>query len=167
MDAAGRITRSFTTLSGQIFEAFSRNTLLASSVPQTYPESLDQAALFRGLEAGLKNGALRASLMVRFMDTLMKTSPEERFFFLEGVIIAEDILAIRHSYPYLKQDVVYLGDRLRAQCYMAAFSKIFGPDLTCLYLGERAMEDSAIRGAIRIASLRSELRNGASEEAYF
>ena len=75
------ITRSLTTLSGQIFNAFRFHTLLASSIPEKDPTSIKEESLFRGVRNGLKNGALRAALMVRFMDTLIQTSPQERFAF--------------------------------------------------------------------------------------
>ena len=155
VDAKHRITRSFTTISGQVFNALRFQTLLASSIPEENPTSIHEESLFRGVKAGLKDGVLRAALMVRFMDTLIRTSPEERFAFLEGIIIASDIQAIRNSYPFLRKRIAILGDRPRAEAYGAAFKTFLDRSLECIYLGEQSMDRSALHGALRIASLRS------------
>jgi 2-dehydro-3-deoxygalactonokinase len=160
VDEKHRITRSFTTVSGQVFNALRFQTLLASSIPEENPTSIHEESLFRGVKAGLKDGVLRAALMVRFMDTLIRTSPEERFAFLEGIIIASDIQAIRNSYPFLRKRIAILGDRPRAEAYRAAFETFLGRSLECIYLGEQSMDQSALHGALRIASLRSNTLSG-------
>jgi 2-dehydro-3-deoxygalactonokinase len=156
VDEKHRITRSFTTLSGQIFNAFRFQTLLASSIPEKDPADLDEEGLFRGVRAGLKGGILRAALMVRFMDTLIRTSPSERFAFLEGVIIASDVQAIKNSYPLMRKRVAVLGDRLRSEAYRVAFKTFLDPSLECIYLGEQSMDQAARHGALRITNLRSQ-----------
>lgn len=155
IDENHRITRSFTTLSGQIFNAFRFQSLLASSIPEKDPTSVHEEGLFRGVKSGLRNGNLRAALMVRFMDTLIQTSPEERLSFLEGIIIASDIQAIKNSYPHMRRRVAILGHRLRSEAYRVAFKTFLDPSLECIYLGEQSMVRSALHGALRIANLRS------------
>jgi 2-dehydro-3-deoxygalactonokinase len=154
VDEKHHITRSFTTLSGQIFNAFRFQTLLASSIPEKDPTSVHEESLFRGIRAGLRDGILRAALMVRFMDTLIPTAPEERFSFLEGIIIASDIQAIKNSYPFMRKRMVILGHRPRSDAYHIAFKEFLDPSLKCIYLGEESMERSALHGALRIARLR-------------
>lgn len=155
VDEKYRITRSFTTLSGQIFNAFRFQTLLASSIPQEDPNSVHGESLFRGVRVGLRDGILRSALMVRFMDTLIQTAPEERFSFLEGIIIASDIQAIKNSYPFMRKRLVILGHQPRADAYHVAFKEFLDPSLECIYLGEESMDRAAIHGALRIANLRS------------
>ncbi len=153
VDEQGRITRSFTTLSGQLFDTLRYRTLLASSLPAEDPGNLVEGFLFDGVRAGLKQGLLRSSLMIRFMDTLIETKPKERFSFLEGIVIAEDIRAIRSSYPYLRDNLVFLGDGLRAQAYIEAFREFLKKKRECRYLGPRSMVDSAVNGALYLESL--------------
>ena len=154
VDEDRRITGSFTTLSGQIFNAFRYNTLLASSIPKKDPEFLHEEALIRGVRAGMKDGILRAGLMVRFMDVLIDTTPEERFAFLEGLIIASDLHAIKSSYPSLRKHTVIMGNPLRTKAYEFAFKRFLKPSIECRYLGDESMNRSAIRGAMKIAELR-------------
>jgi len=157
VDENSCVTRSFTTLSGQIFNAFRFQTFLASSIPEKNPTYIHQESLFQGVKAGQRNGILRASLMIRFMDTLIQSSPEERFAFLEGIIIESDIKAIKNSYPCMRRRVVILGDRLRSEAYIAAFRALIDPSLECMYLGEDSMDRAALHGALRIARLRLKL----------
>lgn len=157
VDENSRVTRSFTTLSGQIFNAFRFQTFLASSIPEKNPTYIHQESLFQGVKAGQRNGILRASLMIRFMDTLIQSSPEERFAFLEGIIIESDIKAIKNSYPYMRRRVVILGDRLRSEAYIVAFRALFDPSLECMYLGEDSMDRAALHGALGISRLRLKL----------
>jgi len=154
VDERHRITRSFTTLSGQVFNALRFQTLLASSIPAQNPTVMHEESLFHGVKTGLKDGVLRAALMTRFMDTLISTSPEERFAFLEGIIIASDIQAIKNSYPFLRKRIAVLGDRPRAEAYRAAFKTFLDQSVECTYLGEQSMDRSALHGALRIAALR-------------
>ena len=111
-------------------------------------------ALNRGIRAEMKDGILRAGLMVRFMDVLIDTTPEERFSFLEGLIIASDMHAIKNSYPFLRNHIVILGNSLRSKAYQSAFKQFLDPSFDYRYLGENSMDGSAIRGALKVANLR-------------
>jgi 2-dehydro-3-deoxygalactonokinase len=148
------ITRSFTTLSGQIFNALRFQTFLASSISKKDPSSIHPESLFRGVRAGLKSGILRSALMVRFMDVLMQSSFDERFAFLEGIIISSDIQAIQNSYPFLRKRIFILGDQVRSEAYIMAFKTFLDPHLECIYLGEDSLDRATIHGALRVANLR-------------
>jgi 2-dehydro-3-deoxygalactonokinase len=154
VDENGRITRSFTTLSGQIFDAFRFQTFLASSISKKDPSSIDPESLFRGVRAGLGSGILRSALMVRFMDVLTKSSFDERFSFLEGIIISSDLQAIKNSYPFLRKRILILGDALRSDGYIRAFKAFLDPHVDCIYLGEDGLDQATIHGALRIAKIR-------------
>jgi 2-dehydro-3-deoxygalactonokinase len=150
VDEKYRITRSFTTMSGQIFDALRFHSFLASSLPDQNPSNIHQEALLRGVELGLKVGILRAGLMVRFMDILMETSPEERFSFLEGIIIGSDIQAIQNGYPLMRKRLVILGDRFRSEAYRLALETFFAPSVETICLEEASLERATLRGASSI-----------------
>ena len=153
VDENHRITRSFTTLSGQIFQALRFQTLLASSLPEKTPETIDEPSLLRGIEAGFADGILRAALMVRFMDTLMPSSAAQRFSFLEGNLIAADLQAIKNSYPHMRARLAVLGNQFRTQAYCTAFKHFLDPAPECIYLGKSSMDQTAIAGVLKIAGL--------------
>jgi 2-dehydro-3-deoxygalactonokinase len=151
VDEQCRITRSFTTMSGQMFDALRVHSFLASSLPGQNPSGIHQEALLRGVEMGLEVGILRAGLMVRFMHILMHTSPEERFSFLEGIIIGSDIQAIRNGYPFMRRRLVILGDRLRSEAYRLAFHAFLDRSIESIGLEEASLERATLHGALRIA----------------
>jgi len=162
VDEKYRITRSFTTMSGQIFDALRFHSFLASSLPQQNPSGIDQEALLRGVELGLKVGILRAGLMVRFMHILMQTSPDERFSFLEGMIIGSDIQAIRNGYPLMRKRVVILGDRFRSEAYRVAFQTFLDRSIETIVLEEASSERATVRGALSIAERHLKLASACS-----
>jgi 2-dehydro-3-deoxygalactonokinase len=155
VDEGFRITKSFTTLSGQIFNSLRYQTMLASSICAQDPFYIDEKCLFHGVEAGLRNGILRSGLLIRFMDTLIATTPEDRFAFLEGIISASDIKAIKMNDPNIRERVVVLGKPLRANAYIAVFKKYLDGSPEYKYLGEKSMEQSALQGALKIARMRT------------
>jgi 2-dehydro-3-deoxygalactonokinase len=155
VDRKGCICGSFTTMSGQIFNSLRYQSLLASSLPAEEPGHLPLESLNQGLQAGLDYGMLRAALLVRFMDTLQETKPEERFAFLEGVVLASDLRSIRKGCRQIRQRVYMLGNRLRAEAYQESLEKFLNQSVKCNYLGENSMDDAAKRGALRIAALRA------------
>jgi 2-dehydro-3-deoxygalactonokinase len=154
VDGYGSICESFTTLSGQIFDALRYQSLLASSLPTQAPPHLPLESLKQGVQAGLDYGLQRAALLVRFMDTLQDTRPEDRFAFLEGIVLASDLRAMRKGYPRMRPRVYILGNRLRAEAYQEALKWFINPDVQCAYLGENSMDEAAKWGAWRIAALR-------------
>ena len=159
VDEKHRITRSFTTVSGQVFNALRFHSFLASSVSANNPAEVERMSLFRGVELSLKLGILRAALMVRFLDVLVHAPPEERFSFLEGIVIASDIQAIRNGYPFMRERLVILGNRFRSEAYQLAFKEFVSPSMEYVVLDEVGLEQATLRGALRITGLRSKRAN--------
>jgi len=151
VDEKYRITRSFTTMSGQMFDALRFHSFLASSLPDQNPSDIHGEALRRGIKLGSKVGILRAGLMVRFMHILMESAPEERFSFLEGIVIASDIQAIQNGYPFMRKRLVILGDRFRSEAYRLALETFFAPSVETLCLEEASLERATLHGALNIA----------------
>jgi 2-dehydro-3-deoxygalactonokinase len=151
VDEKFRITRSFTTLSGQVFDALRFHSFLASSLPERNPSEIHQEALRRGIELSSKVGILRAGLMVRFMHILMESAPEERFSFLEGIVIASDLQAIQNGYPFMRKRLVILGDRFRSEAYRVAFQEFLDRSTEYIVLEESGLERVTLRGALSIA----------------
>ena len=157
VDQKGRISRSFTTLSGQIFDALRNRSLLTSSLPREDPERLPLESLKQGVEAGLKYGLLRTGMIVRFMDVLVGSTPDERLAFLEGIVAASDLRAIKNGYPHMRSRVYLLGDRVRCQAYEQVLKAHLDSRAEYRYLGDESMDLSGQRGAFEIALLRNKL----------
>jgi len=94
VDAAGRVARSVSTLSGELVEALRRHTILACSLPSEWPPVLPPDWLAAGIEEGRRRGLPRAGYEVRLLDQNVACEPADRLAFLVGAVIAaaEDTL---------------------------------------------------------------------------
>ncbi|HSD27062.1 MAG TPA: 2-dehydro-3-deoxygalactonokinase [Vicinamibacteria bacterium] len=94
VDAAGRIARSVSTLSGELIESVRSHTILASSLPSEWPFVLPPDWLAAGIEDGRRHGLPRACYEVRLLDQRVASEPADRLAFLVGATVAasEDTL---------------------------------------------------------------------------
>lgn len=97
MDAHGTILGSVTTLSGQLYQAILKETILGKSL-QTEGEEEGQyfdAELVENARRQIEDaGFLRSLLLVRFQDTLLHAPLRERRLMAESLLAAEDMRAL-------------------------------------------------------------------------
>jgi 2-dehydro-3-deoxygalactonokinase len=94
VDAAGRVARSVSTLSGELIESVRSHTILASSLPSEWPAVLPPDWLAAGIGEGRRHGLPRAYYEVRLLDQRVESEPADRLAFLVGATVAasEDTL---------------------------------------------------------------------------
>lgn len=111
VNALGQITRSWTTLSGELLHAIMTQTILASAVPAGRPEAIDLAWCRRGSEQSRKDGFSRALFETRLWEVraAQSVSPTQRLSFLIGAIIEEAWTAFRQAGDLLAGSVVLIG----------------------------------------------------------
>ncbi len=78
VDRLGRITRSHTSLAGELLAAVARQTLIAASLPPELPDQLDFEATEAGARAALGHGLGRAAFLVRIAALTETLNAEER-----------------------------------------------------------------------------------------
>ena len=94
IDRRGKITGSMTTLAGEMIHTTQTQTILASAVPHTRPESLAPHWLDAGMLEQRRSGLARAMFCVRLLEQGGRSTPEERLSFLAGAFIASDFDAL-------------------------------------------------------------------------
>jgi 2-dehydro-3-deoxygalactonokinase len=98
VDPAGRIVRSHTTLSGELMQALARHTLLAASLPSSFPDEPDPEALAAGVRLAERDGLGRAAFLVRLAALTETLDPDRRSAFWMGAVVADDAAHLaRHS----------------------------------------------------------------------
>jgi len=155
MDEEGRILGSVTTLSGQLFSAIRSGTSMADSLPKEgevpRERRLDQRMVRAGYEQARRGGFLRPLLMVRFMDVLMSTTPQERMYFLEGAIASEDLLALgiagELGLEFEEKILVGSPDRCAVYRYLMEQEGIGG---TIRIADEKVAERATVRGSLKV-----------------
>jgi 2-dehydro-3-deoxygalactonokinase len=91
IDADDRIAGSLTSLAGEMIHTTQTQTILASAVPQSRPESIDPDWVQAGMREQRTSGLARAMFCVRLLEQGRQSTPEERFAFLIGAFIASDL----------------------------------------------------------------------------
>jgi 2-dehydro-3-deoxygalactonokinase len=162
----GRIAGSLTTLSGQVFEAILQATSIGKSI--TAEGELDAKdlplAVKTAYEAVRHAGFLRALLMPRFMEVLLKVPAEIRRTFVEAAIAAEDIRALQ-DFPLLgfPRDcpMVLIGSPSRCRVFqeVLALAAAAGPVVVEIS-AEEAVDRLSIEGAVAIARRAGWLTGG-------
>jgi 2-dehydro-3-deoxygalactonokinase len=97
VDAERRIAGSRTSLGGEVVHAVQSGTILSASLPAGPLDGVSTEWLEAGARAGRRDGLLRALFGVRLLDQQQLAGAPERFSFLAGACIAEDIDALLTS----------------------------------------------------------------------
>jgi 2-dehydro-3-deoxygalactonokinase len=94
IDEGRNVLGSITTLSGQIYAALIKATSIGKSISEEEgdgEEIFDEEIVDIAHEQVRSAGFLRAMLMPRFLDTLIKTRKAERKLFVQAAIASEDM----------------------------------------------------------------------------
>jgi 2-dehydro-3-deoxygalactonokinase len=94
VDDQRRVAGSRTSLGGEVVHAVQSGTLLSASLPSGPLDAFSPPWLEAGATAGRRDGLLRALFGVRLLDQQRLATPTERFSWLAGACIAEDIDAL-------------------------------------------------------------------------
>lgn len=160
VDVHGRIVFGVTTLSGQLFQALTRHTIVATAVPCTVDESAsldpeESEALMHGYRLEREYGFLRAAVMPRCLYNLADTSSAERMAFVEGLLAASDMECIEH---YLTPSMspcpmVIIGQPRRARIYRRLLLSDFGQYLSAVrVLTPEEANQVGVYGALELLS---------------
>lgn len=106
IDEGQRIAACVTTVAGELLQAISQHTLIAESLAGAFGQTLHPEPLLAGAATARKVGLARACFSVRILDQFSDsaskpgnpdTARDERASFLLGAVLADDVLAMKHS----------------------------------------------------------------------
>jgi 2-dehydro-3-deoxygalactonokinase len=165
VDAEGRISRSFTTLAGEILQAVAQHTLLAASLPPALPDRLDRDAAINGGFAGEHFGLGRAAFLVRIAALDGALDEDGRASFWIGAAIAADVAALA-DHPILRADrPMYVGGRLPSRSfYSALLARRRGGPAGVKMLDDALAEAASALGASAVAERRRSLDEASPPE---
>jgi len=111
VDGRGRITRSQTTLAGELIQSVARHTLIAASLPAELPQALDIEVADAGARATQGQGLERAAFLVRIAALLGTMSPEQLASFWVGAVVADDVGHLTRHPILARSRPVWVGGR--------------------------------------------------------
>jgi 2-dehydro-3-deoxygalactonokinase len=156
VDPSGRITRSQTSLAGELLQALARHTLLAASLPETLPEEIDPDIAAAAARAVVSQGLGRAAFLVRIAALGEIFEPIERASFWIGAVVADDVNNLARHPILMPGRAVWVGGRQPLRSLYAArlvecHSGIVSP------LDDSLAESASALGALQIAGRRFQI----------
>jgi 2-dehydro-3-deoxygalactonokinase len=153
VDSRGRITRSHTSLAGELLQAVARHTLLAASLPDALPEVLDLDAAEAGARAALAQGLGRAAFLVRIAALGKVLGAEQRASFWIGAVVADDAITLARHPILGTPRHVWVGGRepLRSQYAKRLALRLGG---RVAPLADDLAEAASAVGALEVAARR-------------
>ena len=111
IDENRRISRSFTTLAGELTATLASQTLIAKSLPMTLPDHPDPLAIESASRIVRRDGLGRAAFLVRIADLTGAMDEHQRASFWVGAVIAEDAAHLA-THPILADPLpLWIGGR--------------------------------------------------------
>jgi 2-dehydro-3-deoxygalactonokinase len=153
VDPSGRITRSQTSLAGELLQALARHTLLAASLPETLPDEVDHDIAAAAARAVESQGLGRAAFLVRIAALAEIFNPIERASFWIGAVVADDVNNLARHPILMPGRPVWVGGRqpLRS-LYAARLVERHAGNV--VPLDESLAESASAWGAMQIAGRR-------------
>lgn len=134
VDNAGTICGSMTTMSGQLYDAIINNTVVGKSVEQRDGEDqrpdgyFNESIINNAIEWIEEVGLVRALMFPRFLDVLLDTKWYERAMFLDALVAAEDMLAVKQLSAMAETAVerfTLIGQKERCRLYSFILQRRF------------------------------------------
>lgn len=160
--ADGRVLRSRTSLGGEVVHAVHSGTLLAASLPQGPLATVQTEWLEAGAGAAEKEGLLRALFAVRLLDQRGGTTSEQRFSWMVGACIAEDVRALVRGGMLSRGARVLISGPGAVPVAWAHLLRREGCESVALTAD--AVEGAFVAGLWHIASLRARIGQGTGEQ---
>jgi 2-dehydro-3-deoxygalactonokinase len=125
LNAEGQIESSITSLAGELIRAAQTQTVLASSVSGDWPEEFDHEWLTAGTTQQRRSGLSRALFCVRLMGLANQGTAADRFSFLVGAFIADDLDAlIAQGILNANAQVAISGNQATARACQTALARL-------------------------------------------
>jgi 2-dehydro-3-deoxygalactonokinase len=149
-DQYARIASSLTSMTGELIHTAQTQTILASSVPQTRPNVIDQTWLEAGMREQRRSGLARALFCVRLLEQGSDGSAEQRLSFLIGAFLASDMDAMLSRRVFdSDRAVVITGGGVIADAWRGALAQ---NSIRAITLDDSEVENATLAGLRRIFS---------------
>lgn len=97
IDNKGKITGCLTTLTGELIETITKNTIIADSVGRDFVNEYDKESTIKGAKVTEKTGFGRAAFSVRIYNRFVENDKNLVANYLLGVCLKNDVIAVKNS----------------------------------------------------------------------
>ncbi len=153
----GAITKSVTTVGGELLWAVIQDTILKSGVGNLLQDgkdfALDEEFVRRGFQSSEEQGLTRALFLGRICQVLEHAEPAQVLSWLYGVILAADAQAYHSMLDDSVDRIMLYGRREFVESFQICRKEILGAYAQKVELGEISYEESetlSLRGLMKI-----------------
>jgi 2-dehydro-3-deoxygalactonokinase len=151
LDQEARIASSLTSMTGELIHTAQTQTILASSVPNERPTTIDQTWLEAGMREQRSSGLARALFCVRLLEQGSDSAPEQRLSFLVGAFLASDMDAmISGGWLSSESKVVVSGGGVISEAWRNALAKL---SIQAILLSESEVEGALLAGCRSVVAI--------------
>ncbi|HZG15689.1 MAG TPA: 2-dehydro-3-deoxygalactonokinase [Candidatus Bathyarchaeia archaeon] len=97
IDEQNRITGCVSTISGELLDVITKQTILANALENSFATEVDEQVLLKGAQYAKKVGLGRTCFTLRILDMFSGMTINQKANFLLGAVLATDILAVKNS----------------------------------------------------------------------
>lgn len=165
VNAASQVVASLTTLSGQLYEAICKETMIGKSLAENHTEiaggysfeevvnTADEVVREVGLDRGI--------MIPRFLQVLLQTDYHERNLFMDAAVAADDMRLLEeferqghHANRY-----ILFGHEERCTVYSYLIHKMFGDSTEVISVSDKKrLSELTVKGAVTIAKRYNKLK---------
>jgi len=149
VDRHGRICSSVTSLSGELIDVARTHTVLASSLPDEFPQELTWPWVERGMNEARLTDLPQTLFRIRMLDLDEEGSEEERFAFLVGAFVATDLDALIARRVFGAKQIVLIGRRAIVECWRRALRL---QSIDSVVLGAEDTERAFLKGLRQVVT---------------
>lgn len=150
IDDEGKIEKCSTTLTGEILWALSKETILASAIPDRLIISIDETFIKKGIDMVKKYGFSKTCFLMRIMELFTNATDNQRANFIAGAICYYDIVSIEEELDKRNPHIIIGGKEILRELYNCIF-KIIGYDVKQITLLKNdEVEKISTLGAITV-----------------
>ncbi len=102
VDEENRIEGSLTTIAGELANALVDSTLIGKSLKTINLSQIDEEFLLKGFQTARQWGITRSFFLIRLLDLMSETTPDQRKSFMWGAIVGTDLLALERDPRFLR-----------------------------------------------------------------
>jgi 2-dehydro-3-deoxygalactonokinase len=146
-DNEGRIIRSRTSLTGEMIHVVQTNTLIAASLPQQPPRTLDSSWVDYGFTETARSGLSRALFCVRLLHLRKQGTEEQRLSFVYGAFLQTEIAHLKTTIDEGTPSIMLAGSPCVANMWRVYASNA---GFSSRVLLEREIESAYLRGLAQI-----------------
>ncbi|MEW9671284.1 2-dehydro-3-deoxygalactonokinase [Ammoniphilus sp. 3BR4] len=159
IDERNKMTGCLTSLAGEMISMITHHSIIANAVDKSFVKEFKQELVIKGFEYSQKVGMNRTCFTIRVLDQFSDLSKDDLANFLLGVVLADDLKALKHSHALhvSAESKVFVAGKDALSDAFEAILEEDGYFRSVQAVNTDTLKDLAGHGVIRLAQMRNDI----------